>query len=76
MTQLSESVCLSGIESKARWLRDDAVNLSFYVRQLPSRPEWETKAQDMLTQAEHELLAALQRVRDAKAEYSAKQVAA
>lgn len=74
--QLSESVCLDGIESKARWLRDDAANLSFYVRQLPSRPDFETKAQDMLAQAEHELLAALQKVRDAKADYSAKPVAA
>ena len=74
--QLSESICLDGIESKARWIRDSSANLAFYVRQLPSRPEWDTKAQDMLTQAEHELLAALQRVRDAKAEYSAKPIAA
>lgn len=76
MTSLSPSTCLSGIETKARWLRDDARSLAFYIRELPSRPPFETKAEDMLVQAEHELLAALQRVRDARADFSAKTVAA
>lgn len=72
MTQLSETICLSGIESKARWLRDDASGLTFYMRHLPSRPGFETKADDMLAQAEHELSLALECVRQARADYSAK----
>jgi len=65
---------LSCIESKARWVRDDALGLSVYVRRLPARRSYETLAEDMLTQAEHELVTALERVRAAKAQYEAKPV--
>ena len=71
---MSISDTLSQIESKARWLRDDAFNLSFYVRRLPARRSFETNAEDALTTAEQELLVALDRVRRAKAEYAAKPV--
>lgn len=65
---------LAQIESKARWVRDDALGLSVYVRRLPARRSFETNAQAMLVEAEQELVTALERVRAAKTEYAAKPV--
>lgn len=57
---------LGAIESKSRWLRQDAAGLASYVRQLGARRSFETKAEDALATAEHELVSALETVRAAR----------
>ena len=51
---------LSEIESKARWICDDATGLTTYIKRLPARRSYETLAEDALATAERELIAALE----------------
>ncbi len=67
---MTNSIALSGIEAKARWLRDDAFNLSYYVRQLTVRRSFETNAEAAMAEAEQELAIALERVQQARALYA------
>lgn len=62
---------LGQIESKASWIRDDAVGLTSYVNRLPARRSYETNAEDALATAEQELVNALAKVRAARARYTA-----
>lgn len=68
---MSIGLILGGIESKARWLSQDAKGLASYVRQLTAQRSFETNAQDALVTAEHELIAALDTVRAARKRYEA-----
>lgn len=65
---------LGRIESKANWIRDDAQGLVSYVKRLPAKRSFETNAEDALATAEHELTAALERVKQARAAYVAKAI--
>ena len=56
------------------FLASGAEMVSRHARALPSRLPFKTAAQDELEDAKRELEAALQRVREAMAEYDAKEV--
>ena len=66
------TIALTGIENKASWIRDDAVDLARYVRMIPNLPEYETRAEDMVDLAELALTEALLSVKLTKSELSKK----
>jgi len=68
--------CLHGVESDARWVAYYAASARRRVQVLGSRPDWETRAQAGLADAERELTRALEAIRAARHEYDAKPVAA
>ena len=64
------SLMLSGVESKANWLRRDAEDMQRYAQYLRTMPPYETKAEDELAKAETELLNALTIVKLTREEIS------
>lgn len=65
---------LAGIESKAKWMEHDGRFLAGYVRMLPLRRDFETKAEAAIDDAERALIEALKIVRNARAAYNSKPV--
>lgn len=57
------------LETRARWIKED-------VDALVHRPGWQTKAEDALVQAEHQLKRALSAVQGARKLYVRKPIAA
>lgn len=71
-----QSFDLNRIESYATHARNNAISITGAVRILRSRPPFETKAEDALKLSEAELEIALDAVRRAMTEFSAKPVSA
>ena len=65
---------LSGIESKASWLRHYVSALDAFVDRLVARRSFFTRAEDGLDQLERDLSGLLEKVRKARAEIAAKPV--
>lgn len=70
----TSKISLTGIENKAVWVRDDAIDLARYVRMLEDLPTYETNAEDAVNRAETSLTEALLVVKLAKVELSKKRV--
>lgn len=50
---------MTNIETKSIWVRDDAEGIARYVRMLDTLPEFETRAEDEIKNAENALTEAL-----------------
>ncbi len=69
---VDRQVALGGIEHKANWLRDDAVGLQGYLKMLDRLPEWDTKAEAAVADAEAALTETLLAVKLARRELETK----
>ena len=67
-------IALQGIETKANWVRDDAMNLDRFVRMLADLPEYETLAEDAVREAEMALTEALLSVKLSRSQLEKKRV--
>lgn len=66
------ALALHNIERKSNWLRSDAESVGRYVRMLDDLPSFETRAEDVLAQAELALTETLLAVKLAKKELADK----
>jgi hypothetical protein len=59
-------LAMTNIESKSKWVRDDAEGIARYVRMLDSLPAFETRAEDEIAKAEAALIESLAIVQRAR----------
>lgn len=65
MTRITQ-IALDGMERKAKWVKSDAESLSQYASMIDDLPEWRTRAEDRLDEAEARLVEALHTVRQVR----------
>lgn len=63
MSDNFRSIALSGITRHAEWLKTSSDQIERYVRMLGDRPDYETKAEAAMEDAEKALLEALEKLR-------------
>lgn len=63
MSDNFRSIALSGIERHSGWLKTSSDQIERYVRMLGARPEYETKAEAAMGDAEKALVEALEKLR-------------
>ena len=69
-------IALDKLEHESFWVATHAIYITTAITMLSGRPEWRTKAQAALDDAEVRLINALNIVRAAKAEYEHKPIVA
>lgn len=64
------AIALDGIERHARWVLESSGHVASYMDMLADRPQYETKAEAAMQEAETTLTEALERVKAARERFS------